>query len=83
MNFHLEPTLSLIQEHFKTRNDVFAVFWQKGNKSGFMPAYYYDPYRYQLHKRSGGNFKNYKDKSFLPLNKEEWIKHLKGEKLIG
>jgi hypothetical protein len=24
--------------------DVFAIRWKKGNKSGYMPAYHYDPY---------------------------------------
>ncbi|MGG7036412.1 MAG: hypothetical protein ACI7YS_14630 [Flavobacterium sp.] len=25
------------------REDVFAVRWKKGNKSGYMPAFFYDP----------------------------------------
>jgi hypothetical protein len=28
---------------FSKAEDVFAVHWEKGNKSGYMPAYFYDP----------------------------------------
>jgi hypothetical protein len=39
---------------FKGREDVFAVRWEKGNKSGYMPAYFYEPYRFRAHKLIGG-----------------------------
>ncbi|TVR79390.1 MAG: DEAD/DEAH box helicase [Chitinophagaceae bacterium] len=48
-----------------------------------MPAYYYDPYMYRLHRMNGGTFKDYKDKSYLPLNDKQLLKHFKGEQLIG
>ena len=37
--------IDLFRSLFKGREDVFAVRWEKGNKSGYMPAYFYDPYR--------------------------------------
>ena len=76
-----KPTL--IHSLFTGREDVFAIHWQKGNKSGYMPAYQYDPYIYRLHKIKGGSFKDYKDKTFLPLTDQQIIKHLNGEQLIG
>lgn len=75
--------LTLFNRLFKGRADVFATHWQKGNKSGYMPAYRYDPYMYRLHKMKGGTFKNYKDKSYLPLTDTQLIKHFEGEQLIG
>lgn len=48
-----------------------------------MPAYYYDPYRYQIHKASGGSFKDYEDKSFLKLTNTQIQKHLNGSQHIG
>ncbi|PZR23756.1 MAG: restriction endonuclease subunit R [Citrobacter freundii] len=48
-----------------------------------MPAYYYDPYHYRVHKMKGGTFQNYADKSFLPLTDDQLIKHLNGEHFIG
>jgi hypothetical protein len=73
--------LNLFKSLFKGREDAFAIRWEKparlsaekagqsggGKKSGYMPAYHYDPYMYRLHKMNGGAFKNYKDKTYLPL----------------
>ena len=53
---------------FKGRKNVFALRWEKANKSGYMPAYSYDPYMYRLHKQKGGTFKDYKDKVYLKLD---------------
>ena len=48
--------LNLFRSLFKGREDVFALRWEKGNKSGYTPAYSYDPYMYRLHKQRGGTF---------------------------
>lgn len=76
-NIHLFSSL------FKGREDVFAVRWEKGDKKGYMPSYFYDPYMYRAHKMKGGTFQNYKDKSYLPLNDNEIAKHLNGIQQIG
>ncbi|PKP46056.1 MAG: restriction endonuclease subunit R [Bacteroidetes bacterium HGW-Bacteroidetes-12] len=68
---------------FRGREDVFAVRWEKGDKKGYMPSYFYDPYMYRVHKMKGGTFQNYKDKSYLPLNDNEIVKHLNGIQQIG
>lgn len=68
---------------FKGREDVFALRWEKSTKSGYMPAYSYDPYMYRLHKQKGGTFKNYKDKSYLKLDDYQVAKHLNGQHFIG
>ena len=78
-----DEKLNLFRALFKGREDVFAIQWQKGNKSGYMPAFDYDPYRYRLHKMKGGTFKNYPDKSYLPLTDYQLLRHFKGEQLIG
>jgi len=75
--------ISLFRSLFNGREDVFAIHWQKGNKSGYMPAYQYDPYLYRLHKIKGGTFKTYNDKSYRPLTDEQIQKHLVGEQSIG
>jgi len=79
----INDKLNLFKNLFKGREDVFAIRWEKGNKSGYMPAYKYDPYLYRLHRMKGGSFKNYADKTYLPLTDEQLLKHLNGEKLIG
>ena len=75
--------IQLFKSLFKGREDVFATRWEKDNKSGYMPAYYFDPYRFREHKMKGGTFQNYPDKTHLTLTDEQIIKHLNGEQLIG
>lgn len=75
--------IQLFKSVFAGREDVFAVRWEKGNKSGYMPAYFYDPYRYRAHKMNGGTFQNYTDKEYLPFTEKEIEKHLNGEQHIG
>lgn len=83
MNEILSNQIQIFKSVFKGREDVFAVRWEKGNKSGYMPAYFYDPYVYRAHKMKGGTFQNYKDKTYRKLTDREIVKHLNGEQLIG
>lgn len=78
-NEHINTFRSL----FKGREDVFAVRWEKSGKSGYMPAYQYDPYHYRVHKMNGGTFTNYPHKTYLPLTDNEIQKHLNGVQQIG
>ena len=83
MDENFPNQIQLFKSVFKGREDVFAVRWEKETKSGYMPAYLYDPYRYRAHKIKGGTFQNYKDKTYLKLTDKEIAKHLNGEQLIG
>ena len=83
MDSNLSSQILLFKSLFKGREDVFAIRWEKGNKSGYMPAYFYDPYLYKAHKMGGGTFQNYTDKTYLKFTDSELLKHLKGEQLIG
>ncbi len=83
MNDSFQNQIQLFKSVFKGRDDVFAIRWEKGDKSGYMPAYYFDPYRYRAHKMKGGGFQNYTDKTYLKLTDDEIAKHIKGEQLIG
>lgn len=75
--------INIFKALFKGREDVFAVRWEKGNKSGYMPAYFYDPYRLRVHKMNGGTFQNFTEKSYLKLTDEQIQKHLEGFHHIG
>lgn len=86
----IDRKLQLFRFLFKGREDVFATRWEitahspgGEGKSGYMPAYLYDPYRYKAHKMKGGTFQSYTDKKYLPLTDDQLIKHLNGEQLIG
>ncbi|MFT4092712.1 MAG: hypothetical protein QM640_03645 [Niabella sp.] len=69
--------IALFRSLFNGREDVFATRWEipsnsgKEAKSGYMPAYLYDPYRYRVHKMKGGTFQNYADKKYLPLTSDQ------------
>lgn len=83
MNHPPHQSIQLFKSVFKGREDVFALRWESGRKSGYMPAYSYDPYLYRAHKMGGGTFQNFPDKKYLPLHDSEIAKHLRGEQLIG
>lgn len=78
-----DDKIKLFFSLFKGREDVFAKRWEKSNKSGYMPAYSYDPYMYRLHKQQGGTFRDYKDKFHLKLDEHQLSKHLNGNQCIG
>jgi superfamily II DNA or RNA helicase len=78
-----DDRLNLYKSLFKGREDVFALRWEKGGKSSYMPAYSFDPHRYRLHQMKGGTFQTFTDKTYQPLTDDNLIKHLKGEHLIG
>jgi len=83
LQYSAKEKVNLIRNIFRGREDVFARYWEKGNKKGYMPAYQYDPYMYRLHVIKGGTFDEYKDKTLLPLSDHQIYKHLDGEQLIG
>ncbi len=83
MNDCTDKQLNSFHSLFKGREDVFAVRWEKSGKSGYMPAYQYDPYHYRVHKMNGGTFANYPHKTYLPLTDNEIQKHLQGIQQIG
>lgn len=85
----IDKKIQLFRSLFKGREDVFALRWEihagsgGEGKSGYMPAYFYDPYRYRAHKMKGGTFQSYADKKYLPLTDDQLTKHLNGEQLVG
>ena len=83
MNEHTSNKIILFRSLFKGREDVFAVRWEKENKSGYMPAYFYDPYRFRAHKMNGGTFQNFTEKSYLKFTDEQIQRHLDGFHHIG
>jgi superfamily II DNA or RNA helicase len=83
MSDNIIEHISLFRSLFKGRDDVFAIRWEKGSKSGYMPAYFFDPYRYKAHLIRGGTFQNFTEKSYLSLTDEQIAKHLSGNQQIG
>ncbi len=80
---YLAFNIELYNSFFRGREDVYAVRWEKGDRSGYMPAYEVDWNDYNKHKASGGTFANYKKKSFLAFNNKALAEHLKGSVTLG
>jgi len=78
-----DDRLNLYKSLFKGREDIFALRWEKGGKSSYMPAYSFDPHRYRQHQMKGGTFQTFADKKYQPLTDDHLIKHLKGEQVVG
>ncbi|MCB0531997.1 MAG: DEAD/DEAH box helicase [Saprospiraceae bacterium] len=83
MAIPLDPNIKIFRSYFKGRTDVFATRWEKGAKSGYMPAYEFDPYLYRRHKMGGGTFQNFNAKNYLSFTDEQIAKHLNGAHQAG
>ncbi|MFR9600158.1 MAG: DEAD/DEAH box helicase family protein [Rikenellaceae bacterium] len=57
--------------------------WERGDRSGYMPAYKVDWEGYNAHKAAGGNFASYANKEYLALDDTAINNHLNGDKTIG
>ncbi len=79
----MNKELTIFKSLFKGREDIYATRWEKGNKSGYAPAYTFDPYSFKMHRMKGGTFQNYTNKQYQELTDDQLIKHFEGEQLIG
>jgi len=79
----LPQNISLYKSLFKGRTDIYAVRWQKGERSGYMPAYKVDWSDYNKYKTQGGTFKDYKKKEYIPFDDEAINTHLSGKETCG
>ncbi|MBN1969183.1 MAG: DEAD/DEAH box helicase [Candidatus Delongbacteria bacterium] len=78
-----QENIKLFKSLFRGREDVYAVHWEKDGKSGYMPAYKVDWSSYNKHKASGGTFKDYSKKEYLPFGDEAIVNHLSGKGTVG
>lgn len=79
-----QPTnIPLYKYLFKGRTDIYAVRWQKGERSGYMPAYKVDWSDFNKHKAQGGTFKDYKNKEYLPFDDDAIKSNLSGNATCG
>lgn len=81
-NLSIAHNISLYKSLFKGREDVYAIHWSKGTKSGYMPAKLYDPYFNKIYKKSTGSTGS-ESINYLPLTDDQIQRHLEGRQLIG
>ncbi|MDP3001705.1 MAG: hypothetical protein Q8N38_01050, partial [Bacteroidales bacterium] len=82
MNFSPD-NITFFKSLFYGRQDVYATHWEKDGKSGYMPAYKVDWSDYRKHTASGGSFKDYSKKEYLPFSNEVILRHFLGSETIG
>ncbi len=75
--------IALFRSLFRGRTDVYAIRWEKDEKSGYTPAYKVDWSDYNRHKASGGTFKDYTKKEYLKFSDEAITNHLSGKETVG
>lgn len=56
--------LNVFMSIFKSRQDVFAIRWERDGRSGYTPAYDLNWDEYVTHKAKGGTLKDFANKSF-------------------
>ncbi len=75
--------ITIFKSLFHGRQDVYATHWEKDGKSGYMPAYKVDWSDYKKHTASGGTFKDYSKKEYLPFTTEVILRHFHGSETVG
>ncbi|PSL19206.1 DEAD/DEAH box helicase [Chitinophaga ginsengisoli] len=78
-----DDKIALFRSLFKGREDVFALYWEKSGKSGYMPAVHFDPYRFKVHQMKGGTMSDFPEKTYQNLTNEQIKQHILGTQLIG
>jgi len=68
---------------FRGRQDVYARYWEKGDRSGYSPAYEFDWAEFRAFKDKGGTLKDFPNKRLMPLTAEVAKKHLTGQQTVG
>lgn len=82
-SFSSNEKINILKSLFKGRDDVFAIRWEKNNKSGYMPVVPYDPYLYRRQKMAGSQSKPNTPQTYIPLSDQQIEKHLSGMQQIG
>lgn len=73
----------LFRSLFRGRQDVYARYWEKGDKHGYSPAYSFDWTTFNAHRAKGGTLGTFTDKTLKPLTLDVLRDHLEGKQTIG
>jgi len=78
-----DEQINLYLSLFCGRTDVYARRWEKGEKSGYSPAYDFNWTEFLAHKNHGGTMSSFENKTVIPLTPEVIKKHLAGRDVVG
>lgn len=78
-----QEKLALYTSIFRGRADVYPRRWEKGEKSGWSPAYSFDWNEFNSHRAKGGTLKDFENKTLTPVGDVVLLNHLLGKETIG
>lgn len=78
-----QQKIALYRSLFRGREDIFAKRWEKGEKSGYMPAYSFDWTEFNAHRAHGGKLHDFENKTPIPLDDQQIYEHLTGTQMLG
>lgn len=78
-----DEKIELYQSLFRGREDIFARRWEKGDKSGYSPAYSFNWNEFNIHRAQGGTLKDFENKTPIPLTNTVVRQHLLGQVVAG
>ncbi len=79
----ISEQLELYLQFFRGRKDIYALKWEKGERSGWSPAYKVDWQEFNIFRAKGGSLKDFKNKGLIPLNRKVLRSHLEGNVKLG
>ena len=74
-----ENQITLFLSMFRGRQDVYARYWEKDNRSGWSPAYEFDWTEFMEFKKQGGTLKTFQNKRLKAITPNVIKEHLVGE----
>jgi superfamily II DNA or RNA helicase len=78
-----DEQINLYLSLFRGRTDVYARRWEKGEKSGYSPAYDFNWTEFLAHKNRGGAMASFENKTAIPLTPDVIKKHVAGRDVVG
>lgn len=78
-----QEKLSLYTSIFRGRTDVYPSRWEKGDRSGWTPAYSFDWNEFSTPKARGGTMKDFEHKTLRSVTAEVILNHLLGKETVG
>lgn len=82
-NLSLQEKIDLYRSIFRGREDVYARHWEKGEKSGYAPAYSFGWQEFNAHRANGGTLKDFPNKEKIRLTDQVVHEHLSGKQTAG
>jgi len=79
---NLKEKIEIYKSYWRVRKDVYALYWEKGNRRGYSPDCE-KKFTRECLLASGGTCRDCPNRKFRPLTDEVIERHLSGEQICG